>query len=94
MQPNAKVLIDPDATHSFDSLVFKSKLDVSSYLLLPVMSVSTPMGDTLLANKVYRSCMVVIEKELLVDLTVLEIQNFDLILRMDCLSTYHAKLNY
>lgn len=42
------------------------------------MVLSTPMGDTALADEAYKSCVVVIEDhELLVDLIVLEIQDFN-----------------
>lgn len=49
------------------------------------------MGDSVIVDKVYKSCVIVIEdQELLVDLIVLDI--FDVILRMNWLSTY-AKLD-
>lgn len=51
----------------------------------------TPMDHTLLNDKVYRSCVVVIEdQELLVDLIVLATQNFYVILGLDWLPTYHT----
>lgn len=41
--------------------MFESKLNTSPCLLLPITTVSTPVGDTLLADKVYKSYVVVIE---------------------------------
>ena len=53
--------------------------------------VDIPIGDSLVTNLVYRSCVVQIEDQhLLVDLILLDIQDFDVILGMDWLSTYHA----
>ena len=51
----------------------------------------TPIGSTLVISCTYKSCGVVIEdRKVLVDLMVLDMHNFDVILRMDCLSRYHA----
>lgn len=61
--------------------MFECKLDVYSCSLLPVLAESTPMGDIVVVDKVYNSCVIVIEdQELLLDLIVLDIQEFDFIL--------------
>lgn len=61
--------------------MFECKLDVYSCSLLPVLAESTPMGDIVVVDKVYNSCVIVIEdQELLLDLIVLDIQEFDVIL--------------
>jgi len=47
-------------------------------------SVSTPVGDSVIAKKVYRVCVVSIgTKKNLVDLFELDMVNFDVILGMD-----------
>lgn len=62
---------------------------------MPYLDVSTPVGDLVMTNRVYRSRIVTIEdREFLIHLTVLGIQDFGAILRMDRLLIYHAKLNY
>lgn len=69
--------------HSLVSPVFEHKLDLYPCLLLPVLAVSTPMGDIVVVDKVYKSCVRFIEdQELLADLIVLDIQDFDVILGM------------
>lgn len=86
---DVKVLIAPGTGHFFVSLMFERKLDVSSSWLLAATAGSTPMGYTLLDDKVHKSCVVVIEdKKFLVDLIVLEIHDLDVILGMGRLSTY------
>lgn len=61
--------------------MFECKLDVYSCSLLPVLAESTPMGDIVVVDKVYNSCVIVIEdQELLLDMIVLDIQEFDVIL--------------
>jgi hypothetical protein len=58
------------------------------------MMVDIPVGDSLVADLVYRYCVVQIkDQELLVDLILLDIQDFDVILGMDWLSTYHASVH-
>ena len=48
----------------------------------------------MLVDEVYKNCVLKIgEKELLVDLMPLSIHDFDLILGMDWLATYHASIN-
>lgn len=51
----SEVFIDHGAIHSFVFPMFEHKLDVYPYLLLPVLAVSTPMCDIVLADKVYKS---------------------------------------
>ena len=44
----------------------------------------TPMRDSIVANKMFRSCLVMIgHREILVDLVFIDLQDFDVILRMN-----------
>ena len=53
--------------------------------------VSTPVGDTLMTNLVIKYCIICIEgRELLADLVLLDMHDFDVILGMDWLASYHA----
>ena len=62
-------------------------------LTLPV-HVSTPVGDTIVMDHMYRSCAVIIGGlETRVDLLLLSMVDFDIILGMDWLSPYHAILD-
>lgn len=69
---DAKILMEPGATASFVTFVFECKLNVTSCLQLPVLAVSTPLDDIVLANKVYKCSSVIMEGwELLVNLIAL-----------------------
>ncbi|XP_070029922.1 uncharacterized protein [Nicotiana sylvestris] len=53
-----------------------------------------PVGDSIVVDRVYRSCMVVIGSfETSVDLLLLDMVDFDIILGMDWLSPYYAILD-
>lgn len=57
-----KILIDPGSTHSYVSPIFAPKLNV---LLAPLdftMTVTTPIGDTLYINTVFKSSVVKIDE--------------------------------
>ena len=52
------------------------------------------MGYVILVEEVYKDCVLKIEdKELIVDLISLTIHDFDLILRIGWLSSYHASID-
>ena len=58
------------------------------------MVVSLPIGDSLIANRVYMGCRVSIEgHEFMANLVLLDIQDFDVILGMDWLSRHHATMD-
>ena len=91
---HAKVLFDPSSTHSFVSCAFAKNHDKSPELLDLELSVSTPVGDTLMTNLVLKSCIICIEgRELLADLLLLDMNDFDVILGMDWLASYHASMH-
>ncbi|XP_057490945.1 uncharacterized protein LOC130776710 [Actinidia eriantha] len=90
----AYVLIDRGATHSFVSTIFCLYLDRSCSPLSQPLLVSTPVGDVVVVEEVYKECVLKIgEKELLVDLMPLSIHDFDLILGMNWLAAYHASID-
>ena len=91
---HAKVLFDPGSTHSFVSCAFAKNHDKSLELLDFELSISTTVGDTLMTNLVLRSCIICIEgRELLADLVLLDMHDFDVILGMDWLASYHASVH-
>ncbi|XP_027150224.1 uncharacterized protein LOC113750452 [Coffea eugenioides] len=91
----ARVVIDPDATHSFVNPTFMSGIDVQSVKLPFDLEVRTPMGNksiiTSLADKNYEFW--VGERKMLVDLVSLDIKGYDVIIGMDFLAHYHAKFD-
>ncbi|XP_070017056.1 uncharacterized protein [Nicotiana sylvestris] len=65
----------------------------SDSLSIPVY-VSTPVGDSIVVDRVHRFCIVVFGGfETRVDLLLLDMVDFDVILGMDWLSLYHAILD-
>ncbi|KAJ1428109.1 Zinc finger, CCHC-type [Sesbania bispinosa] len=91
---DAHVLFDPGATHSFVSLSFAAQLGKSPSSLEETLAVTTPVGEILLADCVYCSCVVSIGgKELFANLIALGMVDFDVILGMDWLASHYATLD-
>ena len=87
----ANVLFDSSSSHSFVSPAFADMLRMSPELLDCELWVSTPSGVILCAQWVYRSCVINIAgRELVADLILLHMHDFNVILGMDWLSTHHA----
>lgn len=88
---HAHVLFDSGATHSFVSADFVRKHGLVTEISDIELHVGTPVGHSLLAKNVCKSCVIEIcHRRLPVDLTVLEMKDFDVILGIDWLSWYHA----
>jgi len=49
-------LLDPDATLSFVTPYMSMKFDILPEVLLESFLVSTPVGDSVVAKRVYRRC--------------------------------------
>ena len=53
--------------------------------------VTTPLGVFFMVNKILRDCCVMIGyKEMTIDLVLLDLYDFDVILEMDWLASYHT----
>ncbi|XP_071924788.1 uncharacterized protein [Coffea arabica] len=91
----AKILIDPGATHSFVIPAFMLGIDLKVERLPYDLEVRTPTGNQiLLANEVYKKCDIWVgERKLVVDLISLAIKGYDVILGMDWLAHYHARVD-
>ncbi|XP_074342314.1 uncharacterized protein LOC141679829 [Apium graveolens] len=57
---DAYVLFDTGSTHSVVSLSFVRHLGVAPSLLYPHMSISTPMGNSVVISDVYRECLIAV----------------------------------
>ena len=91
---DAYVLIDSGATHSFISAKFIVQVNIEIQPIDCSMVVSLPTRDSLIADRVYMGCRVIIEgHEFRANLVLLDIQDFDVILRMDWLSRHHATMD-
>ena len=84
-------LIDPGYAHSYVCIehVF-DKITLVERLLYD-MNVTSPLGQSVKVNRVYKNCPIVIhDREFSSDLIALPFREFDLILRMDWLSKHWA----
>ncbi|XP_027169681.1 uncharacterized protein LOC113769431 [Coffea eugenioides] len=90
-----KVLIDPGTTHLFVNPTFMSGIDVKPDRLPFDLEVRTPMGNkSIITSLAYKNCEFWIgERRMLVDLVSLDIKGYDVIIGMDFLAHYHAKLD-
>nr|XP_009784823.1 PREDICTED: uncharacterized protein LOC104233178 [Nicotiana sylvestris] len=69
---DALALIDPGSTHSYVSSYFALRFSRQSELLNDPFLVATPVGESLLAEYVYRACQIRVEgRDTLADLIVL-----------------------
>ncbi|KAG5570110.1 hypothetical protein H5410_059876 [Solanum commersonii] len=79
-------LLDPGVILSFVTPYVAMNFDVIPEQLSEPFSVSTPVGESILAERVYRDCPVSINhKSTMVDLIELDMVDFDVILGMDWL---------
>jgi len=90
----ASVLFDPGSTFSYVSSSLANGLDLHCDLLDMPIRVSTLVGESVIVEKVYRSCLVTfVGSKTYVDLIILEMVDFDVILGMTWLSPNFAILD-
>ncbi|XP_070029926.1 uncharacterized protein [Nicotiana sylvestris] len=91
----ASVLFDPGSTYSYVSSLFAHFLDIPRESLGSPIYVSTHVGDYVVVDRIYRSCVVIFcgfkTRE---DLLLLDMTDFKVILGMDWLYPYHAVLDF
>ncbi|XP_075092569.1 uncharacterized protein LOC142172781 [Nicotiana tabacum] len=88
---DALALIDPGSIHSYVSSYFALRFSRQPELLNDPFLVATPIGESLLAEYVYRACQIRVEgRDTLVDLIVLDMIDVDMLMRMDWLSSCYA----
>ncbi|XP_070017218.1 uncharacterized protein [Nicotiana sylvestris] len=87
-------LIDPGSTLSYISPFVANKWDREPELLHKSFEVSTPMGESVIVRRVYRSCDVKIhDRHTLADLHELEMVDFDIIMGMDWLASCYENVD-
>uniref|UniRef100_M1DMG2 Gag-pol protein n=1 Tax=Solanum tuberosum TaxID=4113 RepID=M1DMG2_SOLTU len=86
---------DPEATLSFITPYIAVKFDVSPETLSELFSVSTLVGDPVIARWVYINCPVTISQKVTsADLVEFEIVGFDVIVGMNWLHSCYASVDY
>ena len=89
----AQVLFDSSSTHSFISHGFAQRLNMVLESLNYELCVTTPSRQQMNTNKVYKFYNVLVSgRELEAYLILLDMFEFDVILGMDWLSTFHASV--
>ncbi|XP_070036148.1 uncharacterized protein [Nicotiana tomentosiformis] len=91
---DAYALMDPGSTFSYVTPYFALDFGIEQEQLLEPFSVSTPVGDSVIASRVYRGCVVIIQdRETITDPIELEMVDFDVIMGMDWLYKCYAILD-
>ncbi|XP_070020749.1 uncharacterized protein [Nicotiana sylvestris] len=91
---DTSILFDPGSTYSYVSSLFAHFLVISLEPLGIPVHVSTLVGDSMVVDRIYRSCMVTFYGfKTSVDLLLLDMIDFEIILGMDWLSTYHSVID-
>lgn len=81
------ILINPGSTHSFISCNFGRHATITLIPLDEALHVSMPLDKTMVIDTMCRSCVTVIDgHELVVNLILLDVKDFDVILGMDWLA--------
>ncbi|KAL6313607.1 hypothetical protein AAG906_006976 [Vitis piasezkii] len=90
----ARALIDFGSMHSFVFVFFVGLLGMSIDSMDFDLFVATPLGDSVMVNKILRNyCVMIGYREMTIDLVLLNLQDFDVILGMDWLVSYHAPVD-
>ena len=85
---------DLGATHSFVSPSYAKKLNKGKMIMENPLAISTPLGEIVEVNYMYRSCEIMIgDIRLYDDLIELPILEFDVILGMEWLSANYATMD-
>ncbi|XP_070046620.1 uncharacterized protein [Nicotiana tomentosiformis] len=86
-------LIDPGSTLSYVTLLVASKFGIKLEYIKP-FEVSTPVGDSIIAKRVYKGCIIVAHsRSTVADLIELDMVEFDVIMGMDWLASCHANVD-
>ena len=90
----ASVFFDPGSTFSYVSSSFANGLNLHCELLDMPICVSSPVGESVIVEKVYRSCLVTfLGSNTHVDLVILDMVDYDVTLGMTWLSSNFAILD-
>ena len=87
-------LIDPDSTLSYVTPLVAGKVERIPELLVKPFEVSTPVGESIIARRVYRNCIVTVcGRDTMADLVDLKMVDFDVIMGMEWLASCYATID-
>ena len=87
-------LLDPGSSFSYVTPLIAVNFEMSPEIIPEPILVSTPVGDSIVAQKVYKKYSVtVLQRVLLADLVELDMVDFDVILGMDWLYSSYASID-
>ena len=87
-------LIDPGSTLSYVTPLVAGKFERIPELLVNPFEVSTSVGESIIARRVYRNCIVTIcGRDTMADLVELEMVDFDDIIGIDWLASCYATID-
>ena len=90
----ARILFDYGASHSFIAASCVKELGLEVETLEKSLHVGSPLGTRVRVDMICRGCELEILRILLsVDLQVMNMSEFDVILRMDWLTTHHVVID-
>ncbi|PHT92012.1 hypothetical protein T459_07125 [Capsicum annuum] len=88
------LLLDPGSILSYVTPYVAVGFGFKPDMIAESFSISTPMGDFVMARRVYKNCVVsILSRDTVADLLELDIVNFDAILGMDWLHSCYATLD-
>jgi len=91
---DAYVLIDLGSTLSYITPFVTGRFGIVHEILTYPFALSTPVGDPIIARRVYRACTVIVcSRQTSVDLVKLEMMDFDAIMGMDWLAACYATVD-
>ena len=89
-----QVLFDSRFNRSFVNFIFALHVDQELAPLKNKLVATTPLGEQILHNTIFKGCEVLVEGIVLkANLIPLEMHDFDMILDMDWLSTHRASVD-
>ena len=91
---DARVLIDPGATHSFISREYVARVGTTPVPLSCCLEIATPTGESLWPNKMLKGSLFSIEgQDMEADLILIDLKGLDVILGMDWLAANYASID-
>ena len=89
------MLFRPKSKFIFCNSLFENQFEILPKKLSEFFCVSTPVGESILVERVYRDCPVSVNhKDTMADLVELEMVDFDVILGMDWLHACYALIDW